>query len=478
MNELTSKINLLLIEDDEADIILINEKLKKDQNFDFQIDHISELSLLQNKLDKENYDLILCDLNLNDTSATTTLSRLAPFTQTYPIIVISGMEDFTLYEKASSYGFSDFLYKDQIDYDQLGKKVFFSLTRHKSDSIKRYEDEITLLKDISSEASHRFNNYLQIIYHLITKHLSQSKTKLSDEIEAKLFNTITEMGSISDQLLSISKQQELRLKEISITKILNKVLYKYNYPVLNHSDNYMAYADESLMTSAFEALISCHHINGPETSPQLTIQKIQFTEAPNQLLQSNNHAENFLKISLNLLQPLEQSKDQKLVNFNRLLFKGVIEQHKGYIDHDLFHNKLITLYIPIQKHHKAQPKPTSSTQIKTIYIVDDEDDIRELLQEFLQIQGYQCKIFGSPLEALEAIREEKPDLLITDFQMPKMTGKELFNQSLQTHHNLKCLFISGYSQSEISENGQLEEGCYFLKKPFMVSDLYEMISSL
>jgi DNA-binding response OmpR family regulator len=449
MNELTSKINLLLIEDDEADIILINEKLKKDQNFDFQIDHISELSLLQNKLDKENYDLILCDLNLNDTSATTTLSRLAPFTQTYPIIVISGMEDFTLYEKASSYGFSDFLYKDQIDYDQLGKKVFFALTRHKSDSIKRYEDEITLLKDISSEASHRFNNYLQIIYHLITKHLSQSKTKLSDEIEAKLFNTITEMGSISDQLLSISKQQELRLKEISITKILNKVLYKYNYPVLNHSDNYMAYADESLMTSAFEALISCHHINGPETSPQLT-----------------------------LLQPLEQSKDQKLVNFNRLLFKGVIEQHKGYIDHDLFHNKLITLYIPIQKHHKAQPKPTSSTQIKTIYIVDDEDDIRELLQEFLQIQGYQCKIFGSPLEALEAIREEKPDLLITDFQMPKMTGKELFNQSLQTHHNLKCLFISGYSQSEISENGQLEEGCYFLKKPFMVSDLYEMISSL
>lgn len=66
-----------------------------------------------------------------------------------------------------------------------------------------------------------------------------------------------------------------------------------------------------------------------------------------------------------------------------------------------------------------------------IYVTDDEPVPIRLLKMTLERQGYQVESFHNGKLALERIREQKPDALITDIEMPVMTGEELCQQILE-----------------------------------------------
>ncbi len=59
-----------------------------------------------------------------------------------------------------------------------------------------------------------------------------------------------------------------------------------------------------------------------------------------------------------------------------------------------------------------------------VLIVDDEAEVRRLLQEFLSLRGYDVVLAGSGMEALEAVEGQKPDLVLLDVAMPEMDGVE------------------------------------------------------
>ena len=60
-----------------------------------------------------------------------------------------------------------------------------------------------------------------------------------------------------------------------------------------------------------------------------------------------------------------------------------------------------------------------------ILVVDDDDDIRELLQLVLQEKGYIVETAVDGLDAVSQISQNKPDLIVLDLMMPRMTGEEL-----------------------------------------------------
>jgi len=60
----------------------------------------------------------------------------------------------------------------------------------------------------------------------------------------------------------------------------------------------------------------------------------------------------------------------------------------------------------------------------------------------------------------------KIHLLLTDVVMPKMNGKEVAQKLLQTHRDMKVLYMSGYTSQVIVSRGVLDEGIDFLEKPF------------
>ena len=69
-----------------------------------------------------------------------------------------------------------------------------------------------------------------------------------------------------------------------------------------------------------------------------------------------------------------------------------------------------------------------SNMKKTILHLDDEAEIRDLLTQYLSARGYRVISVASPTEAMKAIRQEKPDLIITDLQLEDADGLEVVEQ--------------------------------------------------
>jgi DNA-binding NtrC family response regulator len=70
-------------------------------------------------------------------------------------------------------------------------------------------------------------------------------------------------------------------------------------------------------------------------------------------------------------------------------------------------------------------KPSAMNVQQSIYVVDDEVAIASTLAAILVENGYSAKCFTSPFEALELARSEPPQVLISDYSMPGLTGLEL-----------------------------------------------------
>lgn len=102
---------------------------------------------------------------------------------------------------------------------------------------------------------------------------------------------------------------------------------------------------------------------------------------------------------------------------------------------------------------------------KKILVVDDDQNMLQLLYSFLR-DSYRVTMVSSGKDALESLRKQKPDLMLLDYLMPEMNGKETL-EIIRKDENLKDLpvfFLTGVSDSnKISECLKLDPSGYILK---------------
>lgn len=120
----------------------------------------------------------------------------------------------------------------------------------------------------------------------------------------------------------------------------------------------------------------------------------------------------------------------------------------------------------------AEPAPVG----ETILLVEDEPLIRELSRDMLERQGYRVILASNAGEAERiSFRAGKFDLLITDAEMPTISGAELARRLRAAHPRLKVLFISGYADNPPDRD---EAGAAFLQKPFSADSLGRKIRQM
>jgi len=118
---------------------------------------------------------------------------------------------------------------------------------------------------------------------------------------------------------------------------------------------------------------------------------------------------------------------------------------------------------------EAAPEPASGT----ILLVEDEDQVRSLTRTMLTRQGYQVLDCASGAAALDLLRKhpEKIDLLLSDIVMPGMGGLELAREVQTIRPAMKVLFMSGYTDATVTNQGLLTPDTPFIQKPFTASAL-------
>ncbi|MGA8034506.1 MAG: CHASE4 domain-containing protein [Candidatus Acidiferrales bacterium] len=163
---------------------------------------------------------------------------------------------------------------------------------------------------------------------------------------------------------------------------------------------------------------------------------------------------------------------------------GVVKQSGGYIwvYSELQHGTTFKVYLPrvaaTAEKLVAEKQPVApSPGTETILFVEDEENVRELVSEYLKARGYTVLEAGDGVAAL-ALAEQHDgaiQLLITDVVMPKLSGRELATRVAAKRENLKVLYISGYTDDSIFRHGVLEGGMAFLQKPFNLKALAEKV---
>jgi CheY-like chemotaxis protein len=111
--------------------------------------------------------------------------------------------------------------------------------------------------------------------------------------------------------------------------------------------------------------------------------------------------------------------------------------------------------------------------------VEDEVDLRNVSAEFLASLGYTLTCAGSGPEALQLVAASSQfDLVISDVIMPKMSGREFADQLLQLRPNTKLLYISGYADDVVLQNGVSMQGMIYLQKPYSLKQLASKVQML
>ncbi len=115
-----------------------------------------------------------------------------------------------------------------------------------------------------------------------------------------------------------------------------------------------------------------------------------------------------------------------------------------------------------------------------ILIVEDEEGIRNSLGEYFIRQGFKTFLAENGTMALEKVREEKPDIVILDFQLPVLDGLEVCKKIRQeTNQSTGIIMISGVRKEAVDRTVGLELGAdVYMTKPFESSELVAQVRAL
>ncbi len=119
-------------------------------------------------------------------------------------------------------------------------------------------------------------------------------------------------------------------------------------------------------------------------------------------------------------------------------------------------------------------RPASSVVgSETILLAEDEDAVRRLAHRVLERAGYTVLLAGSGADAEKLARahEGTIHLLVTDMVMPGIGGRELAERLRALRPDIRVLYLSGYTDSTVTQKGLLDAGDSFLQKPFTTDAL-------
>ncbi|MCP4581898.1 MAG: response regulator [candidate division Zixibacteria bacterium] len=112
---------------------------------------------------------------------------------------------------------------------------------------------------------------------------------------------------------------------------------------------------------------------------------------------------------------------------------------------------------------------------RSVLVVDDEPDVLDVFKNILGSLGYRVSLESSSVKALEIIKRNDYDLIITDLIMPEMNGLELLQVIKSENRNIPVIITAGIDIKDIDidagEFGEIE----FIKKPFTINDIKQKL---
>ena len=124
-------------------------------------------------------------------------------------------------------------------------------------------------------------------------------------------------------------------------------------------------------------------------------------------------------------------------------------------------------------------KPTAEAQSAQssplVYLVDDDEAVRDALGMLFKSVGLECRLFASALEFLEAYDPRRHSCLVADIRMPGLSGLDLQQRLNEQRAEVPVIFITGHGDVPMAVNAMKSGASDFIQKPFRDQDLIDRI---
>ncbi len=111
----------------------------------------------------------------------------------------------------------------------------------------------------------------------------------------------------------------------------------------------------------------------------------------------------------------------------------------------------------------------------TVFIVDDEEAVRDSLQWLLESSGLKVALFDSAEAFLQGYDPAQPGCLVVDVRMPGMSGLELQEKLTELHYGIPVIFITGHGDVPMAVQAVKHGAADFLEKPFNDKELLQIV---
>ena len=163
---------------------------------------------------------------------------------------------------------------------------------------------------------------------------------------------------------------------------------------------------------------------------------------------------------------------------------GFIRQSNGHIRiySEVGQGTTVKMYFPRSGPLGAAAAPARREAApggsERILVVEDEDAVRAIVGEQLRGLGYDVQLAADAEQALALLRTHRFDLMLTDVVMPgRLNGKGLADEVERSWPGTRVVFMSGYSENALLNDGRLDSGVMLLAKPHQRADLARIIRS-
>lgn len=273
-------LKILIVEDNKVSAKLL-EKMLISSNYPFFPESTPTFADSVQKLETNNYDLILLDLNLPDSNGLETIQKISKAAELVPIIAITGEYTQDLGLDAISIGAQDYLIKGEYNIHLLAKSIYSAIEKKKFEV--NLNEKTKELENFVHTVSHELKNPLAIIqgfssicdiYATDEKH-RHYLTRINESVSfmTDLIHSLLNLAKIGKNALNLEMlNTNILANEVKEIFSHNEIFVDKNISVEIEQDMPFVYADKALLRQVFTNLISnAGKYMGDKEEPLVTV---------------------------------------------------------------------------------------------------------------------------------------------------------------------------------------------------------------
>lgn len=359
-------------------------------------------------------------------------------------------------------------------------------------------EKLSSLGEILSGVAHELNNPLTGVIGYCELLLESSGDDALKEKLRKVNNAALRCKKIIENLLSFARQHKIEKQYVNINDIIRHTLELKSYQlvidnidVVTELDSHLPYTmgDSYTLQQVFLNIVNNAHLSMREKGGKnkLTVKschnegviKVCFTDTGMGI-----HDSNIKKIFDPFFTTREVGKGTGL---GLSVSYGIIKEHNGEIYAESVSGGGATFIIELPvvaetegiKRHLTQPSDIyiENHEKKKVLVIDDEQTILDLVKTVVEGMGLQACTATDARIAMDKIKEEDYDLIISDIRMPNMDGKEFYRVIRRVRPELlsRIIFTTGDTINPETQKFLKESMVKHLEKPFSTTDLRKLL---